>query len=185
MIILQRFIIVFLFVLFIACDRPPVHNQQYTDEDTLVERGEMVEILYSDSAVVRVRITAPVLLNFSDRNNPRQEFPNGIKVEFLTPSRAVESTLTAKTAFRDVEKGVVIARDSVMMVTNEQETLETEEIAWDEKTAKIHTDKFVKITQPGEIIYGFGLDAEQDFSYWKILVPKGRIKVDQVQNVAN
>jgi LPS export ABC transporter protein LptC len=183
--ILYRYYFVFLLGLFAACDRPPVHNQQYTDDDTMVERGEMVEILYSDSAVVRVRITAPVLLNFSDRNNPRQEFPNGIKVEFLTPSRTVESTLTARTAFRDVEKGVVIARDSVLMVTNDQETLKTEEISWNEKTAKIHTDKFVKVTQPGEIIYGFGLDAEQDFSYWKILVPKGRIKADQVQNATN
>ncbi len=48
-----------------------------------------------------------------------------------------------------------------------------------EKTAKIHTDKFVKVTQPGEIIYGFGLEAEQDFSYWKIKVPKGRIKSEK------
>jgi LPS export ABC transporter protein LptC len=169
---------------YLACDRPPVHEQQYTDDDTLVERGDKVEILYSDSAVVRVRITAPTLLNFSDRNNPRQEFPNGIRVEFLTAAQKIESTLTAKSAYRDVEKGQVIARDSVVMVTADKETLETEEITWDEKTAKIHTDKFVKVTQPGEIIYGFGLDAEQDFSYWKILVPKGRIKAQQVENVA-
>ncbi len=152
----------------------------YTQEDTTVEVGRDVEILYSDSAVVRVRITAPTLQNFTDRDNPRQEFPDGIKVEFLTPTLQVRSVLTAKTAIRRQEKALVVVRDSVVLTTIEQEKLETEELIWDEKTEKISTEKFVKITKPGEIIYGFGLDANQDFSYWKITVPKGTIKAEQL-----
>lgn len=99
------------------------------------------------------------------------------------PDFSVRSVLTAKMATRYQEEGKIIARDSVVLTTIKQEKLETEELIWDEKTAKIHTDKFVKVTQPGEVIYGFGLEAEQDFSYWKILVPKGRIKVEQLNEV--
>jgi LPS export ABC transporter protein LptC len=170
----------------VACD-PSLKREDvnYTQEDTQVEVGRDVEVLYSDSAIVRVRVTAPLLKNYIERGNPRQEFPEGVKVEFLNAYQKVENTLTAKTATRNPEKGTVIARDSVVMNTIKQERLETEELTWDEKTAKIHTDKFVKVTKPGEVIYGFGLEAEQDFSYWKILVPKGRIKADQIDKAAN
>mgnify|MGYP001156573628 CR=1 FL=1 len=152
----------------------------YTQDDTAVEVGREVEILYSDSAVVRVRVTGPVLHNHLDRDNPRQEFPEGIMMEFLTPTLQVRSTLTAKFAVRQQDKGIVIARDSVVLTTIEQEKLETEELIWDEKTERIRTDKFVKITRPGEVLYGFGLEANQDFSFWKITVPKGTIKAEQL-----
>jgi LPS export ABC transporter protein LptC len=156
----------------------------YTTDDTLVEVGEHVEILYSDSAVVRIRITAPMLRNYTERTDPRQEFPDGIKVEFLNPSQQVVNTLTSKFAVRQQEKSLVIARDSVVMNSAKQERIETEELTWDERSAKIRTDKFVKVSRPGEVIYGFGLEANQDFSYWKILVPKGKIKADQLKEAA-
>lgn len=156
-------------------------RQVLTEDDTAVEVAREVEILYSDSAVVRVRVTGPLMHNFTGRENPRQEFPDGVKIEFLEADLSVKSTLTAKTAVRRPEKGEIIARDSVIMVTAKQEKLETEELIWNERTAKVYTEKFVKVTKPEEIIYGYGLEAAQDFSYWKILVPKGRIKVGELE----
>ena len=171
-------------LLFAACEgKIKREDVTYTDEDTAVETGRDVEILYSDSALVRVRVTAPLLRNYVERTAPRQEFPEGVRVEFLNADLSIENTLTAKSAVRSQEKSIIVARDSVVMHSAKNETLETEELTWDERTAKIRTDKFVKITRPGEIIYGFGLEAEQDFSYWKILVPKGKIKAEQVDEM--
>jgi LPS export ABC transporter protein LptC len=162
----------------------PVETRQVvTQDDVAVEVAQDVEILYSDSAIVRVRVTGPLLHNINERENARQEFPKGIRIEFLEPNLSVRSTLTAKTAVRQQEKGLITARDSVVFVTVKQEKLETEELIWDEKSGKVRTEKFVKVTKPGEVIYGFGLEAEQDFSYWKILVPKGRLKVEQLDDL--
>lgn len=158
-------------------------RQVFTQDDVAMEVARDVEILYSDSAIVRVRVTGPLMQNNIDRENPRQEFPAGVKIDFLEPNLSIKSTLTAKTAVRYPEKGRIIARDSVVLTTVKKEKLETEELIWDEKRAKVFTEKFVKVTKPGEVIYGFGLEAEQDFSYWKITVPKGRIKVDQLDDV--
>lgn len=170
-----------LFLGLAACDPASKREELlYTQDDTDVETGHDVEILYSDSALVRVRVTAPTLNNYIDRQNPRQEFPDGIKVEFLTPQLQVRSTLTAKFAIRQQDKGLVTVRDSVVLSTIQQEKLETEELIWNESTQKINTEKFVKVTKPGEVLYGFGLDANQDFSYWKITVPKGTIKAEQL-----
>ncbi len=174
----------YLFLLFVglaACDQVAKRaDVLYTQDDTVVEVARDVEILYSDSAIVRVRVTAPTLHNHTEREDPRQEFPDGIKIEFLTPNLTVRSTLTAKFAERRQDKGLVVARDSVVLTTVERETLETEELIWDEVAQKVRTDKFVKVTKPGEVIYGFGLEANQDFSYWKIIVPKGTIKAEQL-----
>lgn len=158
-------------------------RQVFTQDDVAMEIARDVEILYSDSAIVRVRVTGPVMHNNIDRENPYREFPKGVKIEFLEPNLSVKSTLTAKKAIQYPEKGRIIARDSVVLTTVKQEKLETEELIWDEKTAKVFTEKFVKVTKPGEVIYGFGLEAAQDFSYWKITVPKGRIKVEQLDEV--
>ena len=167
-----------------ACDEPEMETRQViTQDDVAVEVAHDVEMLYSDSAIVRVQVTGPLMHNFSDRENPRQEFPAGIRIDFLEPDRSIRSTLTAKTAVRQQEKGLITVRDSVILVTIKKEKLETEELIWDEKSGKIRTEKFVNVTQPGEIIYGFGLEADQDFSYWKILVPKGRIKVEQLNEL--
>jgi LPS export ABC transporter protein LptC len=165
-----------------ACDRTVRRDDAFfTQDDAAVEVGRNVEILYSDSARVRVRVSSVLLHNYIEKTNPRQEFPNGVKVDFLNANTTIQSTLTSKTATRLPDKGQIIARDSVVMTTVKQEKLETEELTWDEKTAKIRTEKFVKVSKPDEIIYGYGLEAEQDFSYWRILVPKGRIKVDSIQ----
>ncbi len=171
---------ILIFVLLSACTREKIRPMLLSENDTAIEVGREVEILYSDSAIVRVRIKAPVLHNVLERENPRQEFPSGIQVDFLGPDRQITSTLTSKTAIREMDKGIVTARDSVVLNTIKSERLETEELIWDEKAEKVRTDKFVKISKPGEVIYGFGLEANQDFSYWKIIVPKGRIKVAQV-----
>jgi LPS export ABC transporter protein LptC len=180
---LKKWLFAICMLLMAACSDPETERQTYTQEDTLKEVGREVEILYSDSAIVRVRVTGPLLYYYSDRDNPRQEFPAGIKIDFLAPDQSVKSVLTAKTAVRRQEKGTVTARDSVVMITAKQEKLETEELIWDERTAKVRTDKFVKVTKPGEILYGYGLEAEQDFSYWKIIVPKGKIKVEQLNQL--
>lgn len=164
-----------------AC-QPEIAREEghYTTDDTKVETGRGVEILYSDSAVVRVRVTAPLLRNYSGPEEPRQEFPEGLKVEFLNAAQKVQNTLTARYGVRRQDKGMVVVRDSVVMVSAKNEKIETEELIWEELTAKIRTDKFVKVSKPDEVIYGFGLEANQDFTYWKILVPKGRIKAEQI-----
>ncbi|MFN0013547.1 MAG: LPS export ABC transporter periplasmic protein LptC [Saprospiraceae bacterium] len=170
-----------LFLCLAACDHVAKRaDMVYSKDDTVVEVARDVEILYSDSAVVRVRVTAPTLHNYTDRDDARQEFPDGVKIEFLTPNLKVRSTITAKFAERRQDKGLVTARDSVVLTTIDREKLETEELIWDERSEKVRTDKFVKVTKPGEVIYGFGLEASQDFSFWKITVPKGTIKAEQL-----
>lgn len=157
------------------------HDAIFTDDDVAVEIGRDVEILWSDSAIVKVRVLGPVLHNYSALSDQRQVFPNGVDVTFYDARGAESSRLTSKTAVREQTKKLITARDSVVLITVKQERLETEELIWDEKTEQLRTQKFVKVTSPDEVIYGFGLEANQEFTYWKILVPQGRIATKDIQ----
>ena len=147
--------------------------------NTQIEEAKEVEILYSDSAKVRVRITGPTLIYHLDKNAPRQEFPDGIFVEFFDNLGNTTSELSARYGLRMQQRDEVIVRDSVVWESVEGEKLETEELIWDERKKLIYTNKFVVVTTPDEIIYGHGFEANQDFSYSKINAIEGRLKVEE------
>ncbi len=157
----------------------PPPPEQYTREQAKVEIGHNVAIIYSDSAQVRAKVTAPLLQYFNDPAAPRQVFPNGILTYFYDPlTTAVSSELRGRYAVRDEAKRKTFVRDSVVWESLKEGKLETSELIWDEATNIIYTDKFVKIAQPGrQTIYGYGFRTNQDFSEWRIQVPTGAFEV--------
>ncbi|HMQ46921.1 MAG TPA: LPS export ABC transporter periplasmic protein LptC [Saprospiraceae bacterium] len=169
-----------LLVLTAACGKDIKENEPIVF-NTEVETVKDVEIFYSDSAHVRVKIAGPTMLNHLDKNNPMQEFTDGVAVDFFGADGKITSKLTAKYGIRYEGKSEVVVRDSVIWESLEREKLETEELTWDEKSKKVYTNKFVVITRPDEIIYGHGFEANQDFSYSRINAIEGRIKVADLE----
>ncbi len=167
-------------LLLVSCKNDMAEIEAMSDQfSTQVEAAHNVEILYSDSAQVRVRVTGPTMLYHLDRAEPQQEFPDGVNVDFFDADGAITSQLTALYGLRLENKAEVVVRDSVVWKSVEGDTLETEELFWDERRGKIYSKKFVVITRPDEVIYGHGFEADQDFSYSRINAIEGRIKVGQ------
>ena len=163
-----------------ACENDMDDVRAYEERmNVKIETVKEVEILYSDSAQVRVRITAETMLNKLDRSEPHQEFIDGIFVEFFAPNGLVTSTMTANYAIRFEKKGQVIARDSVVWASIDGQKLETEELIWDEKGEEIFTHKYARITTQTEIIRGYGFRAKQDFSNARIQAVEGIISIDE------
>ena len=60
-------------------------------------------------------------------------------------------------------------RDSVVVINLAKgDTLKTDELWWDQNTQEFYTDKPVEIHQPDKTVYGKGLRAAQDFSWYDI-----------------
>lgn len=144
-----------------------------------VEVGRGITTYYSDSARLRVILRAPLMLNQLDPKDPRKEFPEGLRVEFLGPVGDTSSVLTAKDGVYRERINQVVVRDSVVWKSAEGQKLETDELIWDEDSERIHTDRFVVITQPDYIIYGYGMDAKQDFSDAKVRQITGRVPIER------
>ncbi len=110
--------------------------------------------------------------------NGDQEFPEGLYLEFYNENGVMTSTLKSNQAYKFKEENKWRARGNVEIINIEkQQQLNTEELFWTPATKKIFTEKFVTIKLESEVIYGIGLDAAQDLSYYTIKDPKGEILV--------
>jgi LPS export ABC transporter protein LptC len=141
-----------------------------------IEKGKDVQINYSDNGVVRIQASGPTATRFNTEK-PYLEFPDGIKILFYNSAREVESTLTAKHATAVENSHSMTARDSVVVVNNKGEVLNTDELIWDEEKKIIYSNSFVKIATKDEILYGNGMIANENFTDYTIKHITGTIKV--------
>ncbi len=145
-----------------------------------VETSKGVEIIYSDSSIVRAKLISPIL-KYYKVSNSYHEMPKGIYVEFYGANKQIESTLTAKYGRKFMNQGIIEVKDSVVVINNKGERLDTEKLIWNEKTRKIYTNSFVRITTEKDIMFGEGLEANQNFTNYKIFKYRGSINLDNEQ----
>ncbi|MDN5204459.1 LPS export ABC transporter periplasmic protein LptC [Fulvivirgaceae bacterium BMA10] len=139
-----------------------------------------VETLYSDSAVVMVKIVGAKQNQFF---NGDIEYPEGIFIEFYDKiSKKVTSTLKANKGFYNKKEDLFRVEEDVEVINFEKnQRLNSEELFWDPKKEEVYTEKFVNIDTGDDIVKGTGLVAKQDFSSWEILKPTGDISIDDGQ----
>lgn len=158
-----RYILLFVLAGFLSCKKAPVDVPEATTYELDMERAEKVEILYSDSAEIRVKVKGPTMLNYMDRREPRQEFPDGLEVYFYGENLEITSTLTAHYGIRYDNQDQVIVRDSVVWKSANDQRLETEELTWNERTQKVYTNRFAAIITPEDTIFTRYFEADQNF----------------------
>jgi len=129
-----------------------------------------VVITYSDSAVVKVRIISPKMKRYYHKGESYDEFPDGLLVEFLSPSKKVTSWLEADYALRKDKEKKIYVEKNVVLYNKQKDKLETDELVWDEEGEEVYTSRLVKISQPsrGDTSLGYGFKADQEFTRFEI-----------------
>jgi len=169
-----------------ACENDLSEVQKFIVEDQVaIEVGEEVEVIYSDSGRVQMKVIAPFLHRHLDKKDPKREFPKGIKVLFMGKDQQPESSLTGKHAVELEHQQRTTFRDSVVVFIHKTgEKLETDHLIWDQKAEKIYTDQLVRMTTIDKQIWGYGFEADREFKNWSIKAVKGELKVDP-NNLSN
>lgn len=143
-----------------------------------VETIKECEIIYSDSAKVRVLLNASLMNRYSDEK-PFVEFRDGLRVQFFDDRGKKESELNADYAIIDEENDLMLAEKNVIVRNVDGDILETEKLSWDKQKEEIFTEDFVKIITKNEVIFGKGLVSNQNFSRYTIEKIKGTITINQ------
>lgn len=156
-----------------------INNITGSDRTAHLDKAQDVKMYYSDKGQMKAIIYAKEFLRNETAQPAYTDIRKSLKVEFLNDSLKVESTLTAKSARIFENEGNVIVRENVCVVNKKGEQLNTEELVWNQKLDKFYTDKKVTITTPpNQVMYGDGLEANADFSWYKINNLKGNIAVE-------
>ena len=130
---------------------------------------------YSDSAIVRVKITADTQIQFE---NGDAEYPDGLFLIFFEKDGSQSSTLSANRGFFNKKEALYTVEDNVVINSEvKKQILNTELLNWLPNERRIYTDRFVTIETDDEILKGHGLEAPEDFSTYRILRPTGSFAI--------
>ncbi|MGH1334862.1 MAG: LPS export ABC transporter periplasmic protein LptC [Aureispira sp.] len=146
------------------------------EDEVGIERAKGVELLYSDSAVVRVAIHAPTLLRYVAQDTPKQVFPDGVDADFFDGQQVQTSKMIANYAEQFQKEQKVYLRDQVKIWNDQNELLETEELVWNKTEKTIHSTKKVRITTPTQVINGVGFKSNLDFTEWEMYQMTGTME---------
>ena len=173
----------YLLIFFSSCETDiPTINQILSGKNTPSETGKEVEIVYSDSGIVKMKLMAVQLDRFAGEKT-YIEMPKGVKMFFYDDSLQVTSQLKADYGIRYDNEGRMEAKRHVVVVNVKGDTLNTEHLIWDETKARVYTKAFVRITTKDEVLFGDGLESNEDFTKYKITHLTGIVNVkDKEEN---
>lgn len=136
-----------------------------------------IEVIYSDSGKMQAHLSGPLMIRH-EANETTLEFPEGFQVIFYDSVMQPKSEITANYGIIYENKDIMKARNNVIVKNVEkQEQLNTEELIWDRKKGIIYSEVFIKITKPDEVLYGDGLQSDENFDSYVIKNPTGEFNV--------
>lgn len=136
------------------------------------------ELKYSEEGNILFELNSPKAVNWGVQG--LLIFPEGFEVTFFDKENNQKSYLRANYGENIERKKFMVAKGDVV-ITNfiTKETLNTEEMNWDQNKKLIYTDKFVKITTEDDVIYGDGgFESNEEFNEWTIKNPYGDIYIN-------
>jgi len=158
---------------------PAANKKPIEYKGPLLETNNVLT-LYSDSAKLQIKYMAPLEQQFESGD---KLYPKGIDVTFYSEGGAkVLNTLRGNYGRYDKAKNLYFIRGDVRVSNEEkQQSMKTEEMYFDQTKQIIYNDTTVKvrIQTPTEVLTGYGLTANQDFSRYTILKPEGVFTIDE------
>ena len=139
------------------------------------------ELLYSDSGTVVFKLITPRLIRYDQAKEPFTEFPDGVIVEKYDKNMEIISKISSDYAQYFNREKQWIAKNNVVVINQNNDSLKTEELIWEEKNKKIHSDKFVTIIRAEQIINGIGFESDQNLADWQIKEVTGEIYLNVKQ----
>jgi len=153
-------VIVILTVMFLSCENKidPIPKSDLLTHPSLTVKD--FETVFTDSGRKQLEMSSPLLEQYDNIAFPYSEFRSGIKVIFYDGKTEPVASVTAKYAKYTKTNNMWELKDSVVVLNESNDKLETEVLYWNQENNLIYTDRFVKITNEDQITQGFGFESD-------------------------
>lgn len=166
-----------------SCQNNKIEIASETDFQSLPSlTGKDFSTAYTDSGRVQMILESPLLENYSNVDPEYSEFKEGIHVSFYDGGEEPAATVNAKYAKFLMKTKVWELRDSVVIVNETDDKLETELLFWDQGKDKIYTDRFVKISNADQIVMGTGFESDSRLTKRRIKKISAILYIDEKTN---
>ena len=143
-----------------------------------MDHAEQVTIIYSKEGKIKMKLYAKDFVKNDYAKPPYIDMNNAIRAEFYNDSGELDNVLTADSSRYYEAEGNILVWDSVE-ITGKKGRLNTDELVWNASIERFFTEKPIRITTPNEVLYGVGMEANRDFSWYRIIHPKGTVQVNK------
>lgn len=163
--------VLFVSLALFSCDEkfePP--KSDLSPENIPIQESWNSDVTFSDSGFVKAILKAGHISAFSDKGYT--VIDSGAVVDFYKNGEIVSTLTGNRGKVEDNTKDIEIF-DSVRVVNKAGSELRTSKLLWKNKTQKVYSDVFVRITTPKEIIEGVGFESDQNLTNYKIYQVSG------------
>jgi LPS export ABC transporter protein LptC len=136
---------------------------------------------FTDSGKLQLVMSSPLMEKYINTDAPYSEFRSGIKVFFHDGKKEPVASVSAKYGKFHEKDNLWELKDSVVVVNETNDKLETELLFWDQMKDLIYTDRFVKITNENLISQGFGFESDSHLKNRKIKKVSATIYLPETQ----
>jgi LPS export ABC transporter protein LptC len=161
------FILIAMSVAFLSCEKkiPFIPKSDLLTLPSLTARD--FRTVLTDSGRIQLILSSPLMEKYDKADPPVSEFRKGIKVDVYNGHDKPVATVTARYA-KCTSNNLWELRDSVVVVNENNEKLETELLFWNQEKDRIYTDRFVKITSEDQVSQGIGFESDTHLSKRRI-----------------
>ncbi|GAC1307767.1 MAG: hypothetical protein NVSMB24_20250 [Mucilaginibacter sp.] len=139
------------------------------EENKPISRSTGVEIIYSDSAKVKAKLTTPLMIQLDDKTKPYSEMPKGVKIIFYDDNLKEKGTIIADYAIRREKENIIEFRKNVVATNAQGEVFKSDELIDDQTNKKLFSTKPVQITMNnGNVMNGTNFDSNESLYPWHI-----------------
>ncbi|NLA50338.1 MAG: LPS export ABC transporter periplasmic protein LptC, partial [Bacteroidales bacterium] len=131
--------------------------------------------IFTDSGKIQLTMSFKIMESYNNVEQPYSEFRSGIRVSFFEGNDTQAGTVFSKYAKYIEKKKLWELKDSVVVVNESNERLETEQLFWDQEKDLIYTDRFITITSEDQTVMGTGFESDHRLTRRKIKNVKATI----------
>lgn len=156
-------IIIIITGLILSCENkiPVIPKSDFLSLPSLTARN--FNTILTDSGRIQLIMSGPIVEKFDKTSPQYAEFKSGLHVEVFNGHDKPVAIVTSKYA-KCTDNNLWELRDSVVVINDNNEILETELLFWNQEKDRIYTDRFVKITGENQVSQGIGFESDSHLS---------------------
>ncbi|OPZ28013.1 MAG: Lipopolysaccharide-assembly, LptC-related [Bacteroidetes bacterium ADurb.BinA174] len=164
-------VVMFLFI--VSCGRKDENlvNVKFDPETMPSMITNDVSTLISDSGRTRYKIVADVWEIYDKAKEPFWYFPEGFYLERYDAGFNIEATIVADTAWNYTAKKLWRLKGHVDVRNMQGHEFRSDELFWNQTTAKIYSDKYIEIKRGTLELKGYGFESNQLMTHYRIMRP--------------
>lgn len=124
--------------------------------------AEDFNLKYTDSGRITSVLVSPKMREYATVTYPFTEFPSGINVTFYDKNGR-RTFVRSDYAIQYKPTNIIDLQGKVKIWNESGQTMETEQLYFDQKNEWFFTEKKFKFTDPKGVSYGEGIDFSRDF----------------------